>query len=149
MTEQFIPHPPSPPEKKDTVTLNKKNLTIFGLIAAISVLVIALIISNKGSDSSSSSTTDTTVSSISNTPVTAPAQNKYDQYINHVLNQSGKANTWTDANLIEFGDLVCQSLDNGSSIRQVVDILGRNVRNDSDVVFFASVVRGADRKSVV
>lgn len=137
MTEQFIPHPPSPPEKKETVTFNKKNLAIAFLSLAFFILFIILII--PGDKSSSPDTTPAPV--VTNPP--APAKTKYDLYLDYVLSESGRANTWNTSTLIEFGDTVCQSLDNGSSIRQVVNILSRNAKDDSDIVFFAAVVRGA------
>lgn len=130
--------PPPSPQKKDTVTFNKKNLAIAFLAVSIFILIIAIVVPGD----KTSSPADTTPAPIVTNPP-APVKSKYDRYIDHVLNESGQANTWTNANLIEFGDLVCQSLNNGSSIREVVNILSRNVKNDSDIVFFAAVVRGA------
>lgn len=141
MSEQFIPHPPSPPEKKETVTFNKKNLAIAFLAVSIFILILAIVIPS--SNSSSSVTTDAPAPVITNPPYTPPAQNKYDQYMDHVLNNSGQANTWSKADVIEFGDLVCGALDNGNSVRQVVNLLEGYAKSSSDVEFFASVAFGA------
>lgn len=143
MTEENIPTPPLPspaPEKKDTVTLNKKNLAIAFLAVALFILVIVLII--PGDKSSAPVTTDP-APVVTNPPVTSPPKNKYDDYVNHVLNNSGQANNWSKAKLIEFGDVVCETLDNGSSIRSVVNMMESYAANNSDVEFFASVAMGS------
>lgn len=141
MSEQFIPHPPSPPEKKDTVTFNKKNLAIAFLAVSIIILIIAIAV--PGDKSSSPVSTNAPAPVVTNPPITAPPANKYDQYMDHVLNNSGQANTWSKADVIEFGDLVCQALDNGNSVRQVVNLLEGYAKTNSDVEFFASVAFGA------
>jgi len=138
MSEQFIPHPPSPKDK-DTVTFNKKNLAIAFLAVAIAILAIVIIV--PGDKSSSPATTAAPI--VTNPPVTAPPVNKYDQYMNHVYNNSGQANTWTKAQLIEFGDLVCNALDNGTSIPRIVSLLEGYAKTNSDIELFASVAFGS------
>lgn len=143
MTEENIPTPllPSPaPEKKETVTFNKKNLAIAFFAFATIVLLLAIIV--PGDKTSAPASTDAPVTvPVTNPP--APVTNKYDDYMNHVLNFSGQANSWSKAKLIEFGDTVCQALDNGSSIRQVVNLMESYAQNNSDVELFASVTMGA------
>jgi hypothetical protein len=73
----------------------------------------------------------------------APVVNKYDQYYEHVLNNSGQANTMGKDKVIEFGDLVCATLDNGNSIGYVVELLSKYAKTQSDNELFASVVWGA------
>lgn len=139
MTEQFIPHPPSP-QDKDTVTFNKKNLAIAFLAVAIAILII--VIAASGSKSSSPATTAAPI--VTNPPITAaPVTNKYDDYMNHVYNNSGQANTWTKAQLIEFGDLVCQALDEGTPIPRIVNLLSSYAKTTSDMELFASVLYGS------
>lgn len=77
--------------------------------------------------------------------VPAPAKtNKYDDYMDHVLNNSGQANsTWSKAQLIEFGDLVCGALDNGNSIRDVINLMNSYAVTSSDTELFVSVLVGA------
>jgi hypothetical protein len=142
MSEQFIPHPPTPqPDKKDTLTFNKKNLAIAFLAVSIFILILALVI--PGSNSSSPATNDAPVPAVTNPPYTPPAENKYDQYMDHVLNNSGQANTWSKADVIEFGDLVCGALDKGNSISSVVNLLQSYAKSNSDIEFFASVAFGS------
>lgn len=141
MSEQFIPHPPSPPEKKDTITFNKKNLAIAFFALSFLILLIAIVV--PGDKSSSPDTTPAPAPIVTNPPITSPPANKYDKYMDHVLQNSGKANTWSKADVIEFGDLVCQAMDKGNDIRQVVNLLESYAKTDSDVEFFASVVFGA------
>ena len=137
MSEQFIPNPPSP--KKETVTFNKKNLAIAFLALSLFILFIVLII--PGDNSSSSDTNNSPAPIVTNPP--APAKNKYDSYIDYVLNNSGQANTWSKADIIEFGDLVCQALDEGNSIRSVVNLLNGYANTTSDVELFASIMVGS------
>jgi hypothetical protein len=139
-------NPPSLPEgnKKDTITFNKKNLSLAFSIVALVILVIILI-AGSGSSDDSSSTKDTVAQQPApvETNPPAPATNKYDNYMDHVLNNSGKANSWSKSDIIEFGDLVCQALDEGNSVRAVVNLLNGYASTTSDVEFFASVMTGA------
>ncbi len=133
--------PPSPPqpEKKDTVTINKKNFAIAFLAVAIAILAIILLAS--GSSSTSPATTEAPV--LTNPPVTAPPVNKYDAYVEHVYNNSGQANSMTRAKLIEYGDIICQALDNGNSIAWIVNYLSNSSSGQSDNELYASIIYGA------
>lgn len=75
-------------------------------------------------------------------PATAAA-NKYDSYYAHVLNNSGRANTMTKSDVIELGDLVCGALDEGNSIRSVVNLMSSYASGTQDSEYFASVIFGA------
>lgn len=142
MNDILLDPPPAPqPEKKETITFNKKNLAIAFLIVSIVVLILAIAI--PGDSNSSPATTAVSAPVVTNPPYTPPAENKYDQYMDHVLNNSGQANTWSKADVIEFGDLVCQALDKGNSIPSVVNLLEGYAKTNSDVEFFASVVFGS------
>jgi hypothetical protein len=139
MSEQFIPHPPSPnPEKKDTVTFNKKNVAISFLVAAVALLILVISVSGGDNDTSS------TVSTEPPAPiVTDPPANKYDLYYDHVITNSGLANSWAKSDVIKFGDLVCQSLDEGNTVNQVADLLNSYVTDSSNLKFFATVMYGS------
>jgi hypothetical protein len=140
MTEQFIPHPPSPqPEKKDTVTFNKKNLAIAFLAVALAILFIAILA--PADDSSSPATTAAPV--VTNPPITAPAVNKYDAYLEHVYNNSGQANTISKGDLIEYGDIICNALDQGRTLSWITNYLANGSTTQSDLELYASVVYGA------
>jgi hypothetical protein len=140
MTELNPPSLPSSPQKKETVTFNKKNLAIGFLVAALIIFILAAI----GSTSSSDEVSTDSVTVYTNPPAApAPIKNKYDDYMNHVLNNSGKANSWSKSDIIEFGDLVCQALDEGNSIRAVVNLLNGYASTTSDLEFFASIMTGA------
>lgn len=146
MSEQFIPHPPSPqPEKKDTITFTKKNLAIAFLAVSLFILIFVTAIggSNEDANNTSSNTTVAPAPVYTNPPVTSPPVNKYDAYLEHVYNNSGQANTISKASLIEYGDIVCEVLDNGNSIAWVVNYLSQRSTGSSDVDLYASVVYGA------
>jgi len=142
MTGQFIPHPPSP-KKKETVTFNKKNLAIGFLVTILIIFILALIGSG---DSSDKVNTDSIV--VNTNPPAAPSgssstKNKYDNYMDHVLANSGQANTADPSKLIEFGDLVCETLDEGNSVAYVAALLESYVAKKSDAELFAAVMTGA------
>ena len=143
MTDQsFEPPVPSPQkDSKETVTFNKKNLAIAFLALSLFILLIVILI--PGNKSSAPSVTNAPAPVVTNPPVTSPPENRYDQYMAHVLNNSGQANTWSKAKIIEFGDLVCQALDNGNSIRSVVSLLNNYANTTSDAELFASVMFGS------
>lgn len=117
----------------------KKTFTLASALVAIIVALIFL----------SSCGTTTVIKEVQATTTDAPiitsppVVNKYDRYLEHVLNHSGKANTWSKDKLIEFGDLVCQSLDEGNSIRQVVNLLSSYSNSQSDLELFAAVTYAA------
>jgi len=138
MTDSTNTPPPLPqPEKKDTLTVNKKNLAIAFLAVALFFLFIVVLIPGDNKDTS----TNTPAPVATDAPAPqAPPVNKYDDYMNYVLNNSGQANTWSKADVIEFGDLVCQALDKGNTIRSVVNLLNGYAKTSSDVEFFASVM---------
>jgi hypothetical protein len=140
MTELNPPSLPSSPEKKDTVTFNKKNIIIFTLVSVLAFVILAAIGSTRSSDKV---TTDSVTVDTNPPAAPAPTNNKYDDYMDHVLNNSGKANSWSKSDIIEFGDLVCQALDEGNSIRAVVNLLNGYASTTSDVEFFAAVMTGA------
>lgn len=76
-------------------------------------------------------------------PYVAPVTNKYDDYYAHVLKNSGQANSESKADVIEFGDLVCQSLDAGNSVQKVVALLNSYAETTSDRELYAAVITGA------
>lgn len=73
----------------------------------------------------------------------APVTNKYDDYYAHVLKNSGQANTEPKADIIELGDLVCQSLDNNNSVRSVVTLLDDYAESTSDRELYAAIITGS------
>jgi hypothetical protein len=135
MSDMQPPMPPMPQEKKD----NK-----FQILAAaffvLAIVVLVVIFSVPSSD-----TPETVDAPVPSPIVTEPpaSTNKYDDYMDHVLNNSGKANSWSKSDIIEFGDLVCQALDEGNSVRAVVNLLNGYASTTSDVELFASVMTGA------
>jgi hypothetical protein len=142
MTELNPPLPPSSPEKKETVTFNKKNLAIGFLVAVLIIFVLAVI----GSSGSSNKDNTDSVTIYTNPPAApAPTKNKYDNYMDHVLANSGQANTADPSKLIEFGDLVCETLEEGNSVSYVAALLESYVAKKSDAELFAAVMTGAIR----
>lgn len=81
--------------------------------------------------------------STTDAPYVAPVTNKYDDYYAHVLKNSGQANTEPKADVIEFGDLVCQALDAGNSVQKVVKLLNGYAESNSDIELYAAIITGA------
>lgn len=131
------PVPPVQPPKKD----NKFQIFAASFFAlAVVILIIALVMpsSDSGSSVATTDTTDAPAPIITAAPV-----NKYDQYYEHVLNNSGQANTMSKSDVIELGDLVCQALDQGNSIASVVQVVSNSSSDSSDVELGASAIYGA------
>ena len=83
------------------------------------------------------------VAATTTTEVTVPAVNKYDQYYEHVLNNSGKANTMGKDKVIEIGDLICGALDKGNGMDAIVTVLTRASTGQQDNELFAAEMYGA------
>lgn len=128
------PAPPAQPPKKD----NKLQIiaSVFAGFAFLGlVIAIALPSDNESSPAA--------VTQAPQPVVTAPAVNKYDAYYEHVLNNSGQANTASKSDVIEFGDLVCQSLDNGKSVAAVASVVSNASSSTSDMELGAAVIYAA------
>jgi hypothetical protein len=132
--------PPTPPSSG-----SKNSSTVVVVVAAVAAVVITALIvfGMSSSDKSSTDVADTAANTTPYVPTPEPVSNKYDQYYEHVLSNSGQANSMAKSDVIEFGDLVCQSLDKGYSIAAVVDVLSDSSTSNSDVELSASVVYGA------
>lgn len=139
MSDFNSPTPPAPaPQRNNDVF----KYVAVGLLAAVVALLVALVASGSGSGSSEKSAPATTTPvPVETTP--APVENKYDLYYEHVLNNSGQANSMSKSDVIEFGDLVCQTLDEGYSIERVVRVLAEASTSTSDQELSASVMYGA------
>lgn len=129
------PVPPAQPQKKD-----KEILVLAGLVVALAIAVVVFVLTTRSSDGDSKSS-DTTVAS--SPVVTAAPVNKYDSYYEHVLNESGRANSMSKSDVIRLGDLVCQAFDDGYSTANVVDIMAKASSDSSDVELAAAALWGA------
>jgi hypothetical protein len=78
-----------------------------------------------------------------NPPITAPATNKYEDYVAWVKSNSGQANTTSESLIIETGDIICNALDAGRSVKQVADLMEESAVSSSDIELFAAVLYGA------
>ena len=144
--EDFPAPAPSNAPKTDSVATKYAGPSVIyalaGFIAAVGLVIVVLLATGRNGDSSS----EKTVVAVETTEAPAPAEtspNKYNQYYEHVLNNSGIANTWTKAKVIEFGDLVCQALDEGNSVASVVAVVSNASDSNSDAELGAAVIYGA------
>jgi hypothetical protein len=128
------PMPPTQPQKKD----NKLQI-IAAVFAGLAFLGVIFAITMP----SGNEFTPTAATQAPQPVVTSPAINKYDAYYEHVLNNSGQANTAGKADVIEFGDLVCQSLDAGRSIAAITELVANASSSTSDMELGAAVIYGA------
>jgi hypothetical protein len=135
MSDMYYTTPPAPPvpPKKD----NKLQIiaaSVFGAAVLLLLIVIAV-----PSDKAAVPAAVTQPAPV----ITAPAVNKYDSYYEHVLNNSGQANTASKSDVIEFGDLVCQSLDNGKSVAAITEVVANASGSTSDMELGAAVIYAA------
>lgn len=138
MNDILLDPPPAPEAPKPGAGMKQMGI-IMGLIAIVALLIGILLASGREDSSSTPTTLPAPVFTVAPTP----AVNKYDAYLDHVYNNSGQANTITKASLIEYGDTICESLDNGRSIPYIVNYLSNYANSQSDNALFASVIFGA------
>lgn len=70
-------------------------------------------------------------------------QNKYDKYLDFVLDNSGQAREWKESDLIETATLVCGAFDGGASLSGVVGVFSDNSTGTYDDELFAAIIGGA------
>lgn len=130
--------PPTPPasDKKD---VQKYAFLFFGAI--IVIMLIAILLAAR--DIAKPATNVSAPTTVEQVQTTAQQANKYDNYYQHVMNNSGKAQTQLKSNVIELGDLVCGALDGGNSFNDVLNVLSATSSGQSDNEYFASVMYGA------
>ena len=78
-------------------------------------------------------------------PTEAPAVevNKYDQYLEVLYNESAQARSWDEADLLEFGTVVCESFDNGATLDTVLTTMSNYSSGKYDDELFAAVIAAA------
>jgi hypothetical protein len=130
--------PPAPPTNNNND--DTKKYLIFFLSAVVVVLLIAVLLANRDISKPAAVETTTTVEQVENT---VKPTNKYDDYYQHVMNNSGKAQTELRSDVIELGDLVCGALDKGNTFSAITSTLGAASSGQSDNEYFASIVYGA------
>jgi len=135
MSDTYSPPSMPPPSNSD------KKLRIFAVVFFVAaVLFLGVIIGASGDSKPAANETTATVS-VTNAPIAAdPAQTKYDRYYENVLNNSGRANSLSKSAVIEVGDLVCQSLDEGNTTRQVAIVLEGASSTQSELEYAAAVM---------
>lgn len=137
MSDPFNTVPPTPPAPKKDNKTQILAASFFALAAAILVLILVLPSSNSDSGNESGA-----VNQASPAVTDAPI-NKYDAYYEHVLNESGRANSMSKADVIQLGDLVCQAFDEGNSVAAVVSVMSRASSDSSDIELAAAAMWGA------
>ena len=73
----------------------------------------------------------------------APTENKYDNYLITVYDNSAQARSWSDADLLQFGTVVCESFDNGATLDSVLNTMSNYSSGKYDDELFAAVVAAA------
>jgi hypothetical protein len=139
MNDVLFDPPPAPtPEPKKGITINPKYALAFA-VAAFALLMLVIVA--PGDKETAPVTTAAPAPVITASP--APAINKYDAYLDHVYNNSGQANTISKGTLIEYGDTICNALNQGRTIPWIVSYLSDNSTGYSDNALFASIIYGA------
>ena len=72
-----------------------------------------------------------------------PSVNKYEEYLFDLREFSGQAYSWSDDDLIEMGHLVCEALDDGSTLDEIVGVFSRNSSGSYDDELFAGTILSA------
>jgi hypothetical protein len=137
MNDVLFDPPPAPtPEPKKGITINPKYALAFAIAAFAFLMLVIVAPGDK-------ETAPVTTAAPVQTFAPAPVVNKYDAYLDHVYNNSGQANTISKGTLIEYGDTICNALNQGRTIPWIVSYLSDNSTGYSDNALFASVIYGA------
>lgn len=132
--------PPSPPPSG-----NKNSYTIVVIATAVTAVIITALIvfGMSSSDKSSTDVADTAANTTPYVSTSEPVSNKYDRYYEYVLDNSGRANTMPKSDVINLGDLICQYLDSGNSIAELVALLAEKSADTSAQELSAEGIFGA------
>ena len=77
------------------------------------------------------------------TPITTEDMNKYDNYLITVTENAAQAREWDEADLLEFGTVVCESFDNGATLDTVLNTMSDYSSGKYDDELFAAVIGSA------
>lgn len=73
----------------------------------------------------------------------APSKTKFDLYLDEIYNFAAQAREWSEPQLLEFGSVVCDALDNGNSLNQIIEVMERYSTGSYDDELFAGVIYSA------
>lgn len=137
---------PTPPAPSSEPSPKAKFYAMIFFGVAILILAAAILVPGDKNGGTAADSTTTTAYTSAIDPIgegnVAPV-NKYDAYYNHVIDNSSRANVATRAQVIQLGDLVCQSLDEGNSIGAVVKTLSDASVDSADLELGAAVIYAA------
>lgn len=139
MSDNNYAPPAAPPPAASPKNDSKLKLIAVSFFA-ISVLFLGIIIGADGDSNSTSNKTKDTAANVEPPAPADPVQNKYDTYYENVLNNSGIANSRSKSSVIETGDLVCQSLDEGNTVRAVAIVLEGASNTQSELEYAAAIM---------
>ena len=141
--EDFPAPAPSDAPKTDSAATKYAGPSVIyalaGFIAAVGLVIVVLLATGRNDDSSSEKTGVAVETTEAPAPVD-PGPNKYDKYYENVLNNSGIANSRSKSSVIETGDLVCQSLDEGNTVRAVATVLEGASNTQSELEYAAAIM---------
>lgn len=80
---------------------------------------------------------------VSVTEAPAPELNKFDQYLVSMYDSAAQSREWTDAELLEFGSIVCDSFDAGLTLAKVLSVFNDYSSGSYDDQFFVAVIGNA------
>ncbi len=74
------------------------------------------------------------------TEAPAPEMSKFDQYLTSMYDTAAQSREWSDGELLEFGAIVCDAFNAGSTLDAVLEIFSKYSTGSYDDEFFASVI---------
>lgn len=77
------------------------------------------------------------------TEAPAPEANKYDQYLEMLYQNSAQARAWDESDLLELGNIVCDTFDAGGTLDGVLTIFAENADGSYDTDLYSSVIAGS------
>lgn len=102
--------------------------------------VAALLVSSCGSKETIIREVLVTAAPVTTTLPPAPSKTKFDLYLDEVYGFSAQAREWSEAELLEFGTIVCEAFDNGATLNQIVGVMEKYSTGLYDNELFAGVI---------
>lgn len=77
------------------------------------------------------------------TEAPAPEVNKYDKYLEMLFANSAQARAWDESDLLELGNIVCDTFDSGGTLDGVLTVFANNADGSYDMDLYSAVIAGS------
>lgn len=69
--------------------------------------------------------------------------NKFDAYLEMLYTNSAQARAWDESDLLELGNIVCDTFDSGGTLDGVLTVFSNNADGSYDMDLYSAVIAGS------